>query len=262
MESSRKPAIVLVSGAWCVPAHYETLTGALEKAGYTVHVPAKPTCSGARPPTASFADDVGHIRNVVAALVEAGESVIMAMHSYGGAVGTEALRDLTAPSRRARGLAGGVVGLLYLCAYLLPAGWCVMDVVQKAGGAELLAAGVEVADDGACMLRDPVAALCHDLEDAAEQRRHAELLAWFPVAALEGKLTFEAWREVPTTYVRTTEDRCAPPAYQEVMLKEIQRNGGEIKEVTFQTSHAVFVLKAREIVELVQDMARSDEKAA
>ena len=259
MASFRKPAIVLVSGAWCVPAHYEMLTSALEAAGYTVHVPAKPTCSGVRPPTASFADDVGYVRAVVAALVEAGETVIILMHSYGGAVGTDALRELTAPSRRARGLSGGVVHLLYLCAYLLTADWSIMDVVHKGGGTELLASAVEVADDGTCMLRDPIATLCHDLEDAIEQRRHAELLAWFPLDALEGKLTFEAWREVPATYIRTTEDRCVPPAYQEVMLKKIQESGVEVREVSFRTSHAVYAVKPREIVGLVQGIAEFEE---
>ena len=258
MESSRKPAIVLVSGAWCVPEHYEALTRALEVADFAVHVPPKPTCSGARPPTASYADDVEHIRKVVAALVEAGEDVIMLMHSYGGEVGTDAVRDLTASSRRAQGLPGGVVHLLYLCAYMLTQGRCVMDVVQEGGGTEVLASAVEIADDGACMIVDPVAALCHDFEDAAEQRRQGDLLVWFPASALQGKLAFEAWREVPATYVRTEEDRCVPPAFQNIILREVRKTGVKVREISFQTSHAVYAIKTREIVELVQEIASSE----
>ena len=262
MASSRKPTIVLVSGAWCVPEHYEALTRALEAAGFTVHVPPKPTCSGARPPTASYSDDVQHIRTVVAALVEAGEDVIMLMHSYGGAVGTDAVRDLTASSRNARGLSGGVVHLLYLCAYMQTQGRCVMDVVREGGGTEVLASAVEIADDGTCMIVDPVVALCHDFEDAAEQRRHGELLVWFPVSAMEGKLAFEAWREVPATYVRTEEDRCVPPAFQDIILGEVRKTGVEFREISFQTSHAVYAIKTREIVELVQEIAGSEGQTA
>ncbi|KAK7757429.1 hypothetical protein SLS62_000443 [Diatrype stigma] len=270
-----KPTIVLVSGAWCVPAHYSALTHALSTAGFRVHAPTNPTCGGtsARPATAaavavSYADDVRHLRAVLAERVEAaGESVVLVMHSYGGAIGTAAVpRSLTAAARRARGLPGGVTHLVYLCAYLLPRHWCPMDVVRQAGALQLLADEVEVAaDGGACMLKHPVEALCHDLEDPAERQRQADLLVWFPPAALGVKASdcdgddggFEAWREVPATYVRTTEDRCVPPAYQELMLKEVEKSGVEIRQLSLQTSHAVYATKTQEIVKLVEEISGS-----
>lgn len=270
MATAPKPTIVLVSGAWCVPAHYSALTRALESAGYPVHAPTNPTCSGKRPATASFDDDVRHIRALLATLVAAGKSVLLLMHSYGGAVGTSALiqqpgdgQYLTAPSRRARGLPGGVAHLVYLCAYMLPAGWGVMEVVEKAGATALLVDAVEVREnDGAGMLRDPVAALCHDLtDDPAEQQRQADLLVWFPLVALRGQSrpgAEEAWREVPTTYVRTTEDRCVPPAYQDIMLDEVQRRGVKVRQVVLQTSHAVYATKTQKIVQLVEEIAMSE----
>lgn len=259
-NSPRKPTIVLVSGAWCVPAHYSALTSALSEAGYSVRAPTNPTCSGVRPATATYDDDVRHIRGLIVSLVEgADEPVVMLMHSYGGAIGTSAVsRELTASARGARGLPGGVAHLVYLCAYLLPRDWSVMDVVRRAGALELLADEVEVAaeSDGACMLRNPVEALCHDLEDAGERQRQKDLLVWFHPAALEGRASggFEAWREVPATYVRTTEDRCVPPAYQDIMLKEAEKNGGDVRQVAFQTSHAVYATKTREVVELIREI--------
>lgn len=61
----------------------------------------------------------------------------MLMHSYGGAVGTDAMEGLKLPTRQAQGKAGGVIHLLYLCPYILPPGGSVWDVVEQAGVAYL-----------------------------------------------------------------------------------------------------------------------------
>ena len=44
--------------------------------------------------------------------------------------------------------------------------------------------------------------------------------------------------------------------------QEIQRRGGEVREISFQSSHAVYATKTREIVDLVQDIATLEERAA
>ena len=46
------------------------------------------------------------------------------MHSYGGVVGTNGLDGLLWPQRQAKGLQGGVVGLIWMAAFVLPLGAC------------------------------------------------------------------------------------------------------------------------------------------
>lgn len=43
MADATKPVIVIVHGAWHVPASYDKLTKGLEAAGYEVHVPRLPS---------------------------------------------------------------------------------------------------------------------------------------------------------------------------------------------------------------------------
>ena len=111
------PAIVLVHGAWSTPPIYDPFVKALRTAGYTVHCPLLPTCSSE---SSKFSSDVTTIRNLVSSLVDASTNVLLLMHSYGGAVGSSAVADLSSKERAQQGLKGGVVHLLYLSAYILP----------------------------------------------------------------------------------------------------------------------------------------------
>lgn len=67
-------------------------------------------------------EDATLIRSELTKLVEdLGKDVIVVMHSYGGVVGTEAVHESLAKKiRKGKGLPGGVLALLYMCAFLLP----------------------------------------------------------------------------------------------------------------------------------------------
>ena len=67
-------------------------------------------------------DDIITVRKTVEDLVEHNKYVIMLMHSYGGSVGTEAVKDLDIQTRYKKSLKGGVLHLIYLCGFLLPKG--------------------------------------------------------------------------------------------------------------------------------------------
>lgn len=69
-----------------------------------------------RPPNADLATDTELVRGYVEILVDAGRNVIAIMHSYGGAVGTNALCGLSLNDRTQKALSGGVSHLIYLCA--------------------------------------------------------------------------------------------------------------------------------------------------
>ena len=66
--------------------------------------------------------DAETIRSQVVSLAETSRDVVMLLHFYGGAVGTEALWNLSKPQRAARGEQGGVVCLIYMGAFMLQVG--------------------------------------------------------------------------------------------------------------------------------------------
>ncbi|KAK8133532.1 alpha/beta-hydrolase [Apiospora sp. TS-2023a] len=250
------PAIVLVPGAWTAPAAFHQLIRILETKGFTVHAPALPTNNGHRPPDSSFDDDVQAVRQVVQRLVEdEGKEVMVLMHSYGGVVGTTALRGLTRQDRETRGQLGGVVHLLYAAAFLLALHQSVRTVVQTVNlpGREGL---VQFADDGTWFPTDPVALLYPDLspDDQEEQRR---LLAWGNAAILTGDTTYEAWRDVPTLYVRVTEDPWLPSEFQDFCVKNAEDAGVAIRTAALPSAHSPYVNFAAELAEMVVQIANS-----
>lgn len=118
-----KPTILIVHGAWHNPAHFKPLMDLLGAQGYETICPHLPS-DGATPPTVTLYEDAQAIRSALVDLIEGrGKNVIVAMHSYGGIVGTEAVDEtLGAKQRQAKGLSGGVTHLVYLCAFLLSEG--------------------------------------------------------------------------------------------------------------------------------------------
>lgn len=116
-----KPLIYILHGAWHSPQHFEVARERLEALGYTVICPKQPS-TGADPPTVTLYDDAAQVRAELDLLVEDGLEIFIVMHSYGGLVGSEAAAGLGWIDRAKRGLQGGVVGLLYVCAFILPLG--------------------------------------------------------------------------------------------------------------------------------------------
>lgn len=125
-----KPAIVLVHGAWHVPEHYSDFIQQLQQAGFEVFCPRLPTCDESKRLTADMFGDAQVVRNQIIPLIDKSREVIMLLHSYGGAVGTEAVKGLSTSERATKGFHGGVIHLIYMCGFMLQVG-------ESVGGASL-----------------------------------------------------------------------------------------------------------------------------
>ncbi|KAI1460962.1 alpha/beta-hydrolase [Annulohypoxylon moriforme] len=246
----KQPIVVLVPGAWSVPAMYNKLADALEAKAFTIHVPALPSNNGARPPNASHADDVAVVREVVKSDVDEGNDVFLIMHSYGGVVGTSAVEGLSRKDRQAKGLPGGVVHLLYLSAYLLAKGQSVWKVVEATGLEDEIRPHLIINEDGTWLPRDPVVAIFHDLEPA-DQEEQKGLVTVHNMACVHGEATYEAWKDIPSTYVRTTEDQCVMQPYQDFCVKNAEDAGVRLDVVSFECAHAAYVRFPEELAGLV-----------
>lgn len=117
------PTVLFVCGAWHSPKHFQQAQDALESAGFPSECPRLPTFD-AKAGTAAMYEDAKCIRSLLNELIEEqGKDVICILHSYGGVVGTEAIHEsLGKKVRQDNGLSGGVVGILYMSAFLLPLG--------------------------------------------------------------------------------------------------------------------------------------------
>ena len=124
--------IVVVQGSFQTPLVYEKLFFGLSSRGYAVNHPELPSCTNPDDilfPTRTLIDDATAVQEVVRLQVEQhGKIVLLAMHSYGGLVGSEAIpEDLSYSYRKAQGLPGGVIHLFYFAAFLLQEGQSVLS---------------------------------------------------------------------------------------------------------------------------------------
>jgi hypothetical protein len=82
---------------------------------------------GRRTAITSTDEDTALVHSTVSKLVEAGRDVVVVVHSYGGIPGSDAMKGLARDERSGKGLRGGEVALVYICAWMLQQGKCVAD---------------------------------------------------------------------------------------------------------------------------------------
>lgn len=245
--SMSPPTVVLVHGTWHTPAHYKAFTTALEATGLEVYCPLLPTCNGSRPPDSSFCDDVATIRSLVMSLVQSGKRILLIMHSYGGVVGSSALDGLSLSQRSAEGLLGGVVNLIYACAYILPVGSSMASVVREVGYLEIMEQAINIDDTGTWALNDPAPLLYGDLSPEVSAK-NVSMLVRTPKKILYEEAKSEPWREISTTYVFTEKDGTCLPVYQKSMIEKVQAESVELRVIYLDCGHTPFLSRTQEIM--------------
>jgi pimeloyl-ACP methyl ester carboxylesterase len=120
---SPKPTILLVPGAWHTPDHFQLLITKLEQLSYPTVSQRLPSVGSSTPLSVTATTDVDFVRNtLLLPLLEAGTDVVVLSHSYGGFVGGAAAKGLSKQERVASGQKGGVIGLIFIAAFIGPTG--------------------------------------------------------------------------------------------------------------------------------------------
>ena len=253
MSPNIKPAIVLVHGAWHVPKHYDAFIQQLQQAGFEVFCPQLPTCDVTKYLDADMFADAQVVRSQVIALIEQSREIIMLLHSYGGAVGTEAVKGLSKGELTAKNLPGGVTHLIYMCGFMLQKG-------ESVGGASLprpVPEPVESDDaTGTTFLCEPPIQLFYADVEPERAKKMEALLVRQSGRAMTDAVTYPAWQHIPTTYLRTQDDEVLFPDWQERQIKAVKDAGVSIKVETFKASHSPFLSMPGEIVAAVERLAR------
>ncbi|KAJ2990995.1 hypothetical protein NUW58_g2690 [Xylaria curta] len=231
-----RPTLVIVHGGWHVPKSYNKLVVALEAEGYEVHVPRLPSTNQVRPPNADLESDTSLVRGYVESLVRAGRNVVALMHSYGGQVGSNALYGLGAETRAAQGLEGGVCHLIYMTAYAVPEGTAMMDKVKEFGNMDLVPIAFDIAEDGSCLSRDPKAFLIGPGPDEEFDEYLQTFVRWNGNCMYQAS-THAAWREIPVSFIYTTEDMTIPFTYQKNFVGGLEKAGRKVQTFELHTGH-------------------------
>lgn len=237
MNRSGKPTVVLVHGAFEDASIWHDVIERLQHAGYPVVAFANPLLG--------VAVDTAYLRTTLARIEG---PVILAAHSYGGAVITQAGDD---PKVKA---------LVYAASIMPAAGEAATQLLERYPGSSFPtsvdAVSYTLPDGTAGTYLVYQAAKFHS-QVAADVPAHVATMMLatqrpMNLGALNERVTSAAWTTKPSWQIRTLQDRAIP--YDEYKF-EADRAGAHVVEVN--SSHAVTVSNAALVADVIQEAARA-----
>ncbi|KAJ5355049.1 uncharacterized protein N7496_012261 [Penicillium cataractarum] len=225
--------ILFIPGAWHSPQCFDKVIRKLETHGYNTDVVYLPSV-GPVIPHSDFSEDVNQVKKQIEIAADAGQRVVVVVHSYGGIPGCEAIRGLDWETRQRQGQPGGVVHLFFCCSFIVPEG---KSLISSFGGDDL--PWFQVSDDRLLVTpATPKETFYNDMNEI-DAKRAAETLEPHSYQTFHSNITFEAWRHVPSTYLYCLKDEAIPLPVQKMMVEEVAK-GVNIQTDVVDASHSPF----------------------
>jgi pimeloyl-ACP methyl ester carboxylesterase len=218
--------IVLVHGASADGSSWGKVIPILMNAGHNV--------KAVQLPLTSLADDIATVKRAVEL---AGGPTLLVGHSYGGFVITNAAHDNP-----------NVTGLVYVAAFAPDQGESIEDLVDVTQ----LPEGFLIFDSGGFAYTNP--ALFPDLFAQDVLKTEADVIAVVQKPIHHSILTEEsgppAWKELPTWYQVSENDRIIPPHAQYQFAERMNAT-----TISLDSSHASLVSQPNKIADFILDAA-------
>ncbi|ORX92933.1 Alpha/beta hydrolase fold-1 [Clohesyomyces aquaticus] len=249
------PTIVLVPGAWHSPVHYTPLIDQLKTAHYDLVTDRLPSVGSTTPKEQSVANDASHIRKtLLGPLLDAGKDIILLMHSYGGCPGADAAKGLSKSERTASGQKGGIVGLVFICAFVAAEG---DSLLSKLPGNVYDSWVINDTERGQLTVENPKEVFYNGVDEKLAEKAIADLL---PQAepALSSPSGPPAWPDAvyngKRAYIQAEQDHSIPFVAQDAM---VTYSGVEWDVKKLNSSHSPFMCHTKEVAEFIVEKARA-----
>ncbi|KAI1802572.1 alpha/beta-hydrolase [Daldinia bambusicola] len=277
MASISDIAVIICHGSYHTPAPYMPLVEALKDHGIEAFCPQLPTSDLAKlnvgdvnspdfdrePPKEGYPqgeEDAEVILDILRRLVGRGKRIVLIGHSAGGWVATEAARpEFQARSRKEKGLSGGILGILYMGAFVIPVGESIHSFFQPKDGPAVTPPFMQFHKHGVAGLGtmvEPEKFLFNDLE-RSEAEKWIPTLTASPI--LTSKLTNDAYAALPCAYLVLEGDRTLPKEYQEGMVAAQSQKTGEFTVYRCPAGHSPHLSWAQGVVNTVRDFIKRIE---
>ncbi|KAL8722840.1 MAG: hypothetical protein Q9225_000727 [Loekoesia sp. 1 TL-2023] len=127
-----RPVTAIAPAAWHSPVHYQLFADQLHVAGLSTVMLQLPSCGSSNPRAQSVANDAAFIKKfLLQPSIDAGKRVVLITHSYSGGPGAVAAKGLSVGERRAAGKPGGIIGLVFISAFVAKQG---QSLISGSGG--------------------------------------------------------------------------------------------------------------------------------
>lgn len=229
-------SVVMVPGFWEASAVFSPVLEALKQdSNCRVSVATLESTGRSSPGNPTLEDDTAVIRAHIKNQIHDSNDVVLVLHSAGGYLGCNAIKDLTATERVKLGLKGGVKRIVFLCAGVFEKGTKTgpMPFFDKEGGQ--------------LHCKDARHTLFNDLPDEVAGKWLAQLQCQ-PAYGWDCEITHNGARDVPSTYLICDKDAAVPP--------DMQRQFADLAHSEVKHCHAghmVIVSHPEVVVELVRE---------
>ncbi|MCJ1358656.1 MAG: hypothetical protein MMC33_008656 [Icmadophila ericetorum] len=232
-----KPTFVIVPGAFHSASCYEPLFSALRSSGYETKTGTLKSVVDA---SKVLGDDIAFVKEelLLPLIEQEGKDVVVACHSYGGFPTSVAIAGLSKVERTAKGEKGGIIGLIYICAFVPREGLALFDMI----GGKWAPWHVPKEDIGLIGFTNPHATFFADVPSAlsndviANLDDHSMPSAQSPCPPTH--YSHPAYDHGCRVYIRTAQDAALPVFVQDMM---IEASACEWDVRRFETSHSPFL---------------------
>ena len=280
-----KPMFFIVPGAWHPPSAYRQLAASLEALGHSTTVASIPSLNPKSVETATCTEDAKALQKQLLSIIDGdGLEVVVLAHSAGGIPAGGAAYGLSKTTRAEEGKKGGVLGLIYMTAFVVPEGASLVDYL---GGkhapyfvADQVCFSISVSaqtprhrdgftdhffsiiqpSEGLCVASPAIETFYNDVEKDTAESLAASLLP-HAMLAFSSPAPASAWAQPAfqgkLAFVKCLKDNALPPFLQDMF---VERSGVKwaIKEVD--TGHSPWVSKPKETAEIMVDLVEGFSK--
>lgn len=255
-----KPVFVFVPGAWHSPSTWDKVVSALEPLQYkSVPVALPSTLSN---PNATFLEDLEAVRNAIITETTRGNNVVVVVHSYGGMVGSSAMKGLGRPatsnSSPTNDASGHVIGLVMMASGFIPTGF---SFIEASGGKPPPFWRADSDSGFAVLTADTRDLFYHDLP-VEEGNYWVEKLQPHSLKSLMegGEHAYAAWRDVPIWYLATTDDHALPIEVQRAFVQMAKDEGADVTLREVESSHSPMLSRPKEAVDVLLEAVKYFEQ--
>ncbi|KAJ6090288.1 hypothetical protein N7486_009103 [Penicillium sp. IBT 16267x] len=203
--------VLFVPGFWEGPTVFKEVISLLKTSNVSAEVATLKSTGTTSPGNPGMKEDVAAIRAHIETILARGEDVLLALHSAGGFLGSEAMKGLDKSTRREQ---PGVVGIVFLAGAVFPEGYQHQPLPFA------------VVEGGSSHCAQPEILLLGDVP----VNEQAGWLAAFEPQPAEGwddTVSYTGWKDVPSVYLICEGDNALPVSLQEQLAalagSEIER---------------------------------------
>lgn len=255
---SPNATLIFVPGAWHSPSTWNKIISLLEIEQYKCIPIALP--SATPNPSVTFLDDITAVRNAILGETLQGRNVVVVVHSYGGAVGSSAIKGLARPKQdistsSPQSATGHVLGLVMLASGGPPTG---VGFIEALGGQPPPSWKAETDSGFAVLAVEPRELFYHDLPAEEGNYWVGKLESQSLKALMEGGgHSYAGWLDVPVWYLATTTDRAFPIEAQRMFAPVAREMGADVTLREIESGHSVMLSRPKETAEFIVEAVRA-----